>query len=286
MELIMSQIIVTGRLTAPLLWPRSRLISLSTVLGAALSVVQPLTATRAADLPTKAPATPSVYTWGGCYVGVNIGGGGAGSDFNSAVGNGTHLQPADAALVSSSGTGSANDTGFLGGGQTGCNWQSGSLVYGIEGDLDYFHSQPSFSNNTNTLSDGVTPFTATQTLTTDFLATIRPRIGIAADRNLAYLTGGVAFTRVSYAQSYADGVIPAGAGSATASKSLVGWTAGAGWEHAWTNNWTFKIEYLFASFPTTSAVGSITDGAGGSNPLHGSADLVIQTVRAGVNYKF
>jgi hypothetical protein len=30
----------------------------------------------------------------------------------------------------------------------------------------------------------------------------------------------------------------------------------------------------------------ITDAAGGSNPLQGSANLVIQTARAGVNFKF
>jgi outer membrane immunogenic protein len=243
------------------------------------------TAAQAADMPTKGSATP-IYSWSGCYVGINVGAGGAGSDFTTTIGNGTHLLPADAALVSNSGTGSANATGFLGGGQTGCNWQSGLIVYGLEGDFDYFRSGPSFANNTNTLSDGVTPFAVTQSLTTDFFATVRPRIGIAADRNLGYITGGAAFTQVNYTQSYVDGAIAPGAGSAAASKALVGWTVGAGWEHAWTNNWTFKLEYLFASFPTTNAFGAIADGTGGTNPLHGSADLVIQTVRAGVNFKF
>jgi opacity protein-like surface antigen len=81
-------------------------------------------------------------------------------------------------------------------------------VLGLEGDFDYFHSNPNFSNNTNTLSDGTTPFTIAQSLTTDFLATVRPRIGVAADRNLAYITGGAAFTRVSYTESYVDGAAP------------------------------------------------------------------------------
>jgi outer membrane immunogenic protein len=132
----------------------------------------------------------------------------------------------------------------------------------------------------------VIPFAVTQSLTTDFFATVRPRIGVAADRDLAYITGGAAFTHVSYAQGYVDGAVPPGAGNATASKALVGWTIGTGWEHAWTNNWTFKLEYLFASFPTTNAFGAIADGTGGTKPLHGSADLAIQIVRAGVNYKF
>ena len=78
----------------------------------------------------------------------------------------------------------------------------------------------------------------------------------------------------------------AGAGTATGSKSLIGWTIGAGWEHAFADHWTFKFEYLYAGFPTTSASGVIADPAGGTNPLHGSADLVVQSLRAGVNYKF
>jgi len=146
-----------------------------------------LSAAHAADLPTKAPPVAPAYNWGGCYFGVNAGAGGAGSDFSSTVGTGTHLLPADAALVSGSETGSANATGFLGGGQAGCNWQSATVVWGLEGDFDYFRGNPQFSNNTNTLSDGVTPFAVTQSLTTDFFATVRPRIGIAADRNLGYI---------------------------------------------------------------------------------------------------
>ena len=80
--------------------------------------------------------------------------------------------------------------------------------------------------------------------------------------------------------------LPLAAGTATASRSLVGWTAGAGWEYAFADHWTVKAEYLFASFPTTSATGLITGPGGTSNTLHGSTDLVIQLVRAGVNFKF
>jgi outer membrane immunogenic protein len=244
-----------------------------------------LTAAQAADLPVKAPAPPP-YNWSGCYFGVNAGAGAAGTDFTSTVGGGTHLSAADAAVVGTDVTGSANATSFQGGGQAGCNWQIATLVWGLEGDFDYFRGNPHFVNNTDTLSDGVTPFTATQSLTTNFFATARPRIGIAADRNLAYITGGAAFSNARYTQSYVDGATPPATGSASGSKSLVGWTVGAGWEYAWTDHWTFKLEYLFASFPTTNGLGAITDTAGGTNQLHGSADLTIQTLRAGVNFRF
>jgi outer membrane immunogenic protein len=240
----------------------------------------------AADLPAKTTAA-ATYNWSGCYLGVNGGGASGGSDFTTAVGDGTHLTPADIGLVAEAGTGSANSPNFIGGGQLGCNWQSGTYIYGLEGDFDYFRSNPQFINGTATLSDGATTFTLSQTLTTNYLATLRPRLGVAADRNLFYITGGVAFTKASYTQAYLDAAVPTGTGAATASKSLVGWTAGAGWEYAWNQNWTFRLEYLFTGFPgSINGTGLITDGAGGSNPLQGSANLVIQTARAGVNFKF
>ena len=203
---------------------------------------------------------------------------------------GTHLPtPADAAEVANDGTGSTNASNFLGGGQVGCNWQTGMLVLGLEGDFDYFHGNANFFNNTNVLPSTGDPFTVGQSLKTDYLATVRPRFGIGVDRNFTYITGGAAFTKVNYAESYIDslngGTLP-GTGMATAAKSLVGWVAGAGWEYALADHWTLKLEYLFAKFGTVKASGLITDAAGGVNALQGSADVTIQVARAGVNLKF
>ena len=254
------------------------------VVGLALAAALATGPTLAADLPVKAPPAPA-YQWTGCYVGFNVGGGTSGTNFGSSVGPGTYLSPADAATVAGSGSGGASADGFLGGGQAGCIYQTDMLVFGLEADFDYFHSNPQFNNNTNTLANS-NSFAISQSLTTNYLATVRPRIGIAADRNFAYVTGGAAFTSVGYTEGYADANTPPGAGTATASRSLIGWTAGAGWEYAFADRWTVKAEYLFASFPTTSAIGVITGPGATSNALHGSTDLVIQLVRAGVNFKF
>ena len=199
----------------------------------------------------------------------------------------------DPTLVAGSGDGGANADNWLAGGQAGCNLQFGDFVVGLEGDFEHFNSAPQFANYTNLLSDGVTPFTISQSVTTNWLATVRPRIGIAADRNLAYITGGVAFTRFSYTETYIDGftatstsIIASGAGIATVSNSFTGWIAGAGWEYAFADHWTARAEYLYAKFPTTTALGVITDPAGGVNTFHGSTDLVVQIIRAGLNFKF
>jgi outer membrane immunogenic protein len=265
--------------------PAHRRILTVPLIAATIAWACTSTAAVAADMPVKAAEVPA-YQWAGCYVGFNVGAGASGTNFGSTVDPGTYLGAGDAATVGGSGGGGADAVGVLAGGQVGCNLQSGTLVYGLEGDFDYFHSNPNFNNNTNTLASGA-PFSVAQSLTTNFLATVRPRIGIAADRNLTYVTGGAAFTSVNYNESYTD-ANPApgsGAGTASASRSLVGWTAGAGWEYAFADRWTFRAEYLFVSFPTTSALGTIV-APGGTNTLHGSSDLVVQLLRAGVNFKF
>jgi outer membrane immunogenic protein len=254
------------------------------VLAVTLLLAGGASAAAAADMPVKAPQPAAVYQWTGCYVGINGGAGAGSSNFSSSVGAGTYLTGTDPVTVASTGSGSYNNTTYAVGGQVGCNYQTGTVVYGLEGDYDYLPSTSTFNNNTNatTLASGAT-FAIGQSLTSNYLATVRPRIGIAADRNFAYLTGGVAFTDASYSETYTD--TAGGIGSASASKFLTGWTAGVGWEHAFSEHATFRFEYLYASFPATSAAGLIT-GPGGSNPLSGSGDLVIQVLRAGLNYKF
>jgi len=238
-------------------------------------------------MPMKSAPAP-VYQWSGCYAGLNGGGGAGSANYTTTVGGSpvSYLNTGDPQEVENDGTGSANNSNVLGGGQAGCNWQTGTVVYGIEADFDYFHSTSAFFNNTNTLPNLAIPFVIGQSVTTNYLATVRPRVGIAADRNFAYITGGAAFTTASYTESYVDGNVPAGTGAASASKFLTGWAAGAGWEYALTDHWLVRFEYLFTAFPKTNATGSITGPGAPPNSLLGSADLVIQVARAGMNFKF
>ena len=78
-----------------------------------------------------------------------------------------------------------SDFGILGGGQVGVNWQFGSYVLGIEGDVaavDWDHSPSKFWIPEDTM-----------TLDTDLLATMRARAGYADDNLLFYVTGGAAW---------------------------------------------------------------------------------------------
>lgn len=270
--------------------PASRWLLAASVLAAMVAVACRCNDAIAADMamPTKSPAAP-VYQWTGCYAGINGGGGAGSSDFTTNVGAGdpatAYLKVLDPGEVSNDGTGSANNTAWLGGGQVGCNWQSGTVVVGLEGDYDAFRSTSAFFNNTNILPTSGNAFVVGESLKSDYLATVRPRIGIAADRNFAYITGGAAFANANYTISYSDA--GGGIGSASASKQLTGWVAGAGWEYAFADHWTLRFEYLYAAFPQKiTATGSITGPGATPNPLSGTANLMLQEARAGMNFKF
>lgn len=165
----------------------------------------------AADLARRGPiyAPPPaylpIYNWTGFYNGINGGGGFGSSNWDS--------------------TGSRNVSGGLIGGTVGYNYQFGQVVAGIEGDVDW-----SGINGTTT---NLGPL-GCQTSNT-WLATVRGRLGYAADRFMPYVTGGAAFGNIKASIS----------GLAVASSDNAGWTLGAGLETTLSPNWTAKVECLY-----------------------------------------
>jgi outer membrane immunogenic protein len=227
----------------------------------------------AADLPmAPAPQAPAmyvpvvapVYNWGGIYVGINGGWG-----WGSAKWSG--------GSAASGISGTANDNGGVVGGTLGANWQAGGLVLGVEGDWDYS------GINTGTTSAICSAIGQCQT-GNNWLATLRGRIGYAADRVLFYGTGGGAFANV---QTTLNGT--------QTTHTQGGWTAGLGVEWAFADNWTAKVEYLFVDLGSASASGFCSNAAcvaaAGGAPATGlpvsiNANLTENLVRVGVNYKF
>jgi outer membrane immunogenic protein len=238
------------------------------LLGVLCALISISGAALAADLPPapppRAPAvyTPAVlpvYNWSGVYVGINGGWGWGNANWT-------------ASPVGSFGgaTGSPHDNGGVVGGTLGVNWQASAFVFGLEGDWDYS------GINTGTTASLCT-FSGNCQTGNNWLATARGRVGYAADRVLFYATGGGAFANV---QTNFNGT--------TTSHTQSGWTAGAGIEWAFADNWTAKIEYLYVDLGNTNVTCAnatcLTASGGFVIPV--SASLTENLVRAGVNFKF
>lgn len=102
---------------------------------------------------------------------------------------------------------------FAGGGHLGYNWQlSDRFLVGLEGDLDYLDDDD-----------------------TEYLATIRGRLGLTRGPMLAYLTGGAAFIE------FDDG------------SPDPGYVVGGGLEYKLRDNWSIGGEALYYGFEDDGA---------------------------------
>lgn len=206
----------------------------------------------AADMPPAMPykAAPA-YSWSGFYAGIHGGYGWGDNDvFDTALGAGAvyPLRP----------------RGGFGGLQIGYNSQF-APNWLIGGEID-----SSWGDISDTRIDPAFPGTGRGKF--DYFGSARTRFGYVQDRSLLYITGGVAWAHDKFTDVFA------GAAVTNASHYLVGWTLGGGWEYAFDPRWSFKIEYLYASFND-----NIDRSGGGFNR---SFDANLSTVRAGLNYRF
>jgi outer membrane immunogenic protein len=152
--------------------------------------------------------------------------------------------------------------GGFGGGTVGYNWQFGTFVAGIEAD-----GAGADVNNSATLA-GVTV-----SAKVDALATVRARAGVAFDQVLLYGTGGLALADTTIGAS----ILGLGISD---SKTLTGWTVGAGAEWMFMPRWSIKAEYLYRSF------GGQTFFATLSPPGIPTGTLNVNSGQVGVNFHF
>ncbi|WP_322515757.1 outer membrane protein [Rhodopseudomonas palustris] len=206
---------------------RKLAMAAATVLAATGSTAQ------AADMGYYRSQTPytvnqplNAFSWAGPYLGGNLG---------YAFGNVTNNI--------------TNPSGFSGGVQGGYNWQSGNIVFGLEGDIQF-----------STAEDTFAPYK----FSNPWFGTARGRVGYAMNDILLYATGGLAFGQLKGQNLLSS-----------ESHSSAGWTVGAGAEFAFAPKLSAKVEYLYGSLSTNNFF--ITGNPNGYN---------FGLVRAGINYHF
>lgn len=246
-----------------------------------------------ADLPGRhlppAPVLPvdSAHDWSGFYLGATAGAGWTHAQGDLDVSSSTlALFPPILPTINAAGTNRLNGFGGLAGVTAGFNLAFSSLfVAGLEGDF----SASGMSGNLS--RSGIIPvfngpFNFQQSARTDWLATIRGRVGVTPfDSLMAYVTGGLAVAQMRYSSNFTD--VFNEYEFFRLSSARTGWTVGGGLEYAVTPNWSLKVEYLHAGFSGMAGSGSslLTDGTT-ALVAHNVRSASIDLVRAGVNYRF
>lgn len=215
----------------------------------------------AADLYSRkgalppAPVLPEYYSWTGFYAGGQIGYSWASSRTRFVALNG---------LLA--GTGFDHDSdGLVGGAHVGFNYQFGSIVLGVEGDIEGVDARSSFND----------PLVSGRT-SRDWQASVRGRIGFAFDRFMIYGSAGGAFTEFDYRLTD-----PATGLSDSSGASRTGWTGGGGVSYAFTTNLIGGVEYRYTDYGRFSRFARTAFPGLGTQQ-----ETSLHTVRTSISYKF
>jgi outer membrane immunogenic protein len=218
------------------------------------------------------PDSPPEPQWTGFYAGGQLGG--AWSDANWAYKNSNWFNTLGPEVVIRNFA--IEGGGFVGGGQTGFNFQSGAWVFGVEGsvaatDLDGSIRSPFFPEADSYRAD------------VGWLASVTGRIGYAWSRWLAYGKGGWAGAEIEL--DLFDQVTPVRAKSGTWAD---GYTLGGGAEYALLNGFSLGVDYAYTDLDTdrlTVRCPTCPSGVGGGVPVV-AGDIEFQSVTARINYRF
>jgi outer membrane immunogenic protein len=251
---------------------------------------------KAADIASMkdAPSIPPVYQWSHSYFGIHLGyGWGKQSSVDYATPANLPQEPghdppyggfscAPASVGYYCGIPFKYDAeGVFTGLQAGHNWQRGLLVFGVEGDFGNFNIHK-FSVDVRTNDTAFDEDVAI--IDFGWYGTLTGRFGLAHGRSLFYLKGGLAMAEITHTaydldDDDDDGVGTMYAGSYTTAHGVeTGWTVGGGLEHAVTDNWSVKAEYLYMDFGK-----KISDDPDGDLYKHESK---LHSVKAALNYQF
>lgn len=233
--------------------------ALTSLIAAGLSVTFGQMA-LAADLSPPPPpfVQPLPYNWTGCYFGGNLGG---------ARGN------IEATDVTTGASISPNASGFAGGAQFGCDYQTGAWVVGFRNLIDGTNLRKSV-----TFSDPL--FSGTVNSKVTWFDALTARGGFLAQPNLLlYVQGGAAWAGWDVTFDSPSGQQLGG----ISGTSRTGWTVGGGLEWQFVPQWSTFLEYNYTGFGTRSATFTTCSFGTCSNI---SAKANLQDVLIGVNYRF
>lgn len=250
-------------------------------------VVLPLclaaSAAQSADVVVNQEPTPVVtaptFSWSGFYAGGQIGGSWGDGSFARDVQAVKNLRPAKYgdARISDVKKKSIDDGDFIGGVYTGYNWQfTNNMVAGFDVDFTWLDNTSKSNKNIPFGKSRIDGYH--NKIEQDWMTAVRARLGYSYERFLPYVAGGVAFTDVEYKHRYFGDVTDISFDErSSASKTLTGYTLGAGLDYVMTNHIILRAEYRYTDFGDKDFV---LDGE------KRNVETKSNDVRFGVAYKF
>ncbi|OPB29042.1 outer membrane protein [Bartonella sp. WD12.1] len=281
-------------------------MNMKCVITASIFALVSASAAQAADMPIQERSTPVLpqvvvapaFSWTGFYLGGQIGGFSSNSNWVQTSGNIQGILENNKAFPKFS--------GFVGGLYAGSNVDFGNgFVLGVDTDIVWSGEKAKASRNSTLsqtgsetrfaarvgVSTGISELvpetnqgsgnnasnvTGDVTFSDKWSGATRVRLGAAFDRIMPYVAGGIAYSQIKASVTAKDA-----AGTETVveglsgSKTLVGYTLGAGVDFAMTDSVMLRAEYRYSDFGKKKFINDQVE-----------VDLKTNDFRVGVAYKF
>lgn len=196
---------------------------------------------------------------------------------------------ANGVSVEASGMGKLRPEGFNATIELGHNWQTGNFVLGGEAAFGALQlTQTAVAGGAFPAPFLGTRYTLTNSISTEWLATIQGRLGaVLKNQVLVYATAGAAFSQLELTASYSDNAVgfgfPGGYGLGRNTSTKAGWVAGGGAELRLSDIVSIKAEYLYVDFNSMQAAVPVSNTPAFTQTMQTSTDLNAQIARIGLN---
>lgn len=117
-------------------------------------------------------------------------------------------------------------------------------------------------------------------VSTSSSATLRPRVGVVADRWMVYATGGLAVSTWQPTAGLNFNTLSTGT---SASQAKLGWTVGGGAEWVVTPDVSAKVEYQYVDLGKQNAA-ALSGGTAGADSF--TSRFTANIIRFGLNFRF
>ena len=225
-------------------------------------------------------------TWGGFYIGGNIGGAFDSMDVHTNLIGGWEGFPEDRGTAERLANHDLEADGFVAGGFIGYNFQFGHFVVGLEADGDHVGLRDSF-NSGRVMSPLGDIINVRHSVETNYRLTFGPRVGVTFGRVLFYATGGLAVSDFDFKQIVRDTKFRTTQEGST-DDGQVGWTGGGGLQICLTHHWSARVEYRYTDLDCEdfSTEGPTPFFTGPTFAGHHEACVSYHSVTAGIAFGF
>lgn len=231
-----------------------------------------------------AQSAPAV-DWSGFYVGGLLGGTNSRAQVQTTVAYTKYLDATDARQMARAGDSDLDQWQPSASLVGGYGKQFGHVLVGIEASANtiFLNDERSVSEIYETLPTA--RFILKQSVTADWMATLRPRLGWAEDKWLGYVSGGLAVTQLKLDTLFTDNAF-SGFSQSSDTKIRTGWSLGLGGEYALSGDWSLRGEYLYTNFGALKSLSETTSTNNSGGSLGHKAELETHAVMLGLTYRF